>query len=250
MARVVLLVACVVHAAAHKFLQGGADLVESAQEEKLELDKFFQQVQTGASALQKELDQEKAKNAALESKAKAAVGELKHAKAVFAEELHKVESRVQAKVKNLGAENTKLKSELSRAKLAVALHAKTEEAMRNRLEQIGKVFSSQETAVENIIAATSSVESKIPQEAEVPKAESKAEDAEVKTDVSQDAKVEETKVDEAEPAVETKADDTKVDDAKVEDTKVTTTVALTHHKKKAAPAKTDDAPAKTDDLDL
>merc|ERR1719174_3613644 len=108
------------------------------------------------------------------------------------------------------------------------------------------VFSSQETAVENIIAATSSVESKIPQEAEVPKAEAKAEDAEVKTDVSQDAKVEETKVDDTE---DVKVDDVKVDDVKVDDTKVedekkdapvaSTTVALTHHKKEAAVAKAD-----------
>ena len=52
-------------------------------------------------------------------------------------------------------------------RLAVALHAKTEEAMRARLEQIGKVFSSQETAVENIIAATSNVESKLPQAQDV-----------------------------------------------------------------------------------
>jgi translation initiation factor 4G len=274
----------VVHAVAHKFLQGGADLAEAAQEEKLELDKFFGQVQTEASALQKALDQEKAKNAALESKAKAAVGELKHAKAVFAEELHKVESRVQAKVKNLGAENTKLKSELSRAKLAVALHAKTEEALRARLAEIGKVFSSQETAVENIIAATSNVESKLPQaqDVEVPKVEAKAEEVDVKADVSQEAKVEETKVDEADTAVETKTDDVKMDDVKVDDTDdvkvddvkvddakvddakvddakvddakvedekkdapaVATTVALTHHKKEAA------VTAKTEDLDL
>lgn len=278
---VLLLVACVLHAAAHKFLDsdsGGGRLVADAAEEKLELGKFFDEVTSEASKLQKELDATQAKNQELEAKATQAVGELKHAKSVFAAELHKVEARVQSKVKALTEKNEKQAEELSRAKLSLVLHEKTEDALRQRLEDIGKVFSSQERAVQNIIETTSDVDSKLKkhdtEKAEV--VEAKAEDveakAEAKADKVDDVKVDDVKVDESDvkvdDAVDDKTDDAKVDDVKVEDdAKVeekvdkdatadavpeekkepaAATVALTHaeHKAKAKPV------AKSEDLDL
>lgn len=263
---VLVLVAGVVHASAHKFLDSGdagERLVTDAAEQKLELGKFFDEVSSEASMLQKELNEEKAKNAELQNIEKKAVGELKHAKGVFAEELHKVETRVASKVSKLTKSNENLKEDLSRAKLSVVLHEKTEDALRQSLGQISKVFQSQQAAVQNIIQTTSDVDNKLQSQdakAEVPKAEkvekvveAKVEDAADVPDVADDAKVEDSAKDTAAddaPADDAPKDDApKVDaDAEVEQKEApdaqSTTVSLAHAHAARKPV------PKADDLDL
>merc|ERR1719352_1485770 len=164
MAMLVWLFACVyhAHAAAEKFLDSGADkLVSDAQKQKLEIGKLFDEVVEQGSALQQELASEKAKNAELAAAAKKAATELKHEKTAFEDEMQKVESKLDKKVKLLQTKNEGLKSELNRAKLAVNLHEKAEEVLRKRLSEIGSVFTKQEAAVKDIIKTSSEVDNKL-----------------------------------------------------------------------------------------
>jgi hypothetical protein len=124
----VWLIACVIHASAIKFLD--RDLVADAQAEKAEVQKFFAEVVDQGTSMEKSLAAEKEKNKELETTAKHAVAELKKEKAAFAEELHKVEAKQEKKVKLLTTKNEGLAQELSREKLSVKLHQKTEDALR------------------------------------------------------------------------------------------------------------------------
>merc|ERR1719498_2112723 len=164
MGMLVWLFACVYHAHAltEKFLDSGADkLVSDAKSQKLELGKFFDEVVEQGSALQKELAAEKEKNAELAAAAKKAATELKHEKTAFEDELQKVESKLDKKVKILETKNEGLKQELNRAKLAVNLHEKAEDVLRKRLSEIGSVFTKQEAAVNDIIRTSTEVDSKL-----------------------------------------------------------------------------------------
>jgi len=271
----VWLIACVIHASAVKFLD--RDLVADAQAEKDQVATFLTEVVDQGQSLQKALAAEKEKNKELEATAKHAVAELKKSKAAFAEELHKVENKQEKKVKLLTAKNEGLAQELSREKLSVQLHQKTEEALRDRLSEIGKVFSTQEATVKNIIETSAAVETKL--KAQDHATESKVDES---VDDSKDQKAaavaddddaklakdtkEETKADDAvTKADDTKADDTKADDTKADDTKAddtvdtdsdtvdkasekmkATTVSLSHGHGTATTA----APAKSEELDL
>jgi hypothetical protein len=269
----VWLIACVIHASAIKFLD--RDLVADAQAEKAEVQKFFAEVVDQGTSMEKSLAAEKEKNKELETTAKHAVAELKKEKAAFAEELHKVEAKQEKKVKLLTTKNEGLAQELSREKLSVKLHQKTEDALRDRLSEIGKVFSTQEATVKNIIETSAEVEtklkaqdhvteSKVDESADDAKEQKAAAAATADDDDSKSAKdtKEETKADDAVTKDETKADDAKADDSKADDS-VDTTVdsdstdkavekakATTVSLARGSGAATTAAPAKSEELDL
>jgi len=244
---------------AEKFLDSGADkLVSDAQTKKLELGKFFDEVVEQGSALQKELAAEKEKNAELASAAKKAATELKHEKTAFEDELQKVESKLDKKVKILETKNEGLKQELNRAKLAVNLHEKAEDVLRKRLSDIGSVFTKQEAAVKDIIKTSNEVDNKLKaQDAKETKAAQKEEVTAEADKTTDDVAAEAEKTaDEAEASVEKLADaatEKKSDDASDSDsaddvaTAKSTTVSLAHGSSAAA---TTAAPAKADELDL
>jgi hypothetical protein len=257
MAMLVWLFACVyqAHAAAEKFLDSGADkLVSDAQQQKLELGKFFDEVVEQGSALKQELAAEKEKNAELAAAAKKAATELKHEKTAFEDEMQKVESKLDKKVKILETKNEGLKSELNRAKLAVNLHEKAEDVLRKRLSEIGSVFTKQEAAVKDIIKTSTEVDTKLKaQDAKETKtthveavpataaAEEKTEDVAAEAEKTADeAEASVAKLtDDAEKPAETPADD----DAA---TAKSTTVSLAHGSSAAATT----AAPKADELDL
>jgi hypothetical protein len=256
MAMLVWLFACVyqAHAAAEKFLDSGADkLVSDAQNQKVELGKFFDEVVEQGSAMKQELAAEKEKNAELAAAAKKAATELKHEKTAFEDELQKVESKLDKKVKMLELKNDGLKSELTRAKLAVNLHEKAEDVLRKRLSEIGSVFNKQEAAVKDIIKTSTEVDTKLKAQDEKETKTSQPEAVPVAAEKTTDdvaAEAEKT-ADEAEASVakltddaSEKSADTSADDAVAAKS---TTVSLAHGSHAAATTAT---PAKADDLDL
>merc|ERR1719380_560448 len=257
MAMLVWLFACVyhAHALAEKFLDNGADkLVNDAQKQKLELGKFFDEVVEQGSAMKQELAAEKEKNAELAAAAKKAATELKHEKTAFEDELQKVESKLDKKVKMLELKNDGLKSELTRAKLAVNLHEKAEDVLRKRLSEIGSVFNKQEAAVKDIIKTSTEVDTKLKAQDEKETKTSQPEAVPVAAEKTTDdvaAEAEKT-ADEAEASVAKLTDDAseKSADTAADDDAVSaksTTVSLAHGSHAAATTAT---PAKADDLDL